>query len=445
MKRLRSCGCMWLLLAVIAASLLSASPAAAEDTVELLSGAVVRGEVTGRTATDITVKSTIAGQAVVRKFPLDRLHAVTVGGQREVLKEKPGAPTPPSSKPASPAIAPKPIDPLNRRTREQVLAEIEKAGRTPPDWFATTPLSYPPTLDLTWPMPAPKGWNNQQNVGQYIWDVINPNPGRWAGGIKLLHHLLGLHQGNPATMERIQLAIAKIYYTHLNDYARAAYWYRTVGAENTDEFSESAVSLAECYFHLGSKDMASQLLARVSPRNSLIKAWTTLGETDKALATAKILLSQGPNAETLMYVGDAYRIVGRYDEALAAYQQVIDLGPPGNDRRLAKNQGRAQASVTAIQLFEKSDVKQVPDGVYTAQSLGYEGQVVVEVTVAAKRIASVRVVRHSEKQFYAALSEMPQRIIAKQSVKGVDTTSDATLTSEAIINATAKALAGVAK
>ena len=90
-------------------------------------------------------------------------------------------------------------------------------------------------------------------------------------------------------------------------------------------------------------------------------------------------------------------------------------------------------------------MKQVPDGVYTAQSLGYEGQVVVEVTVAAKRIASVRVVRHSEKQFYAALSEMPQRIIAKQSVKGVDTTSDATLTSEAIINATAKALAGAAK
>jgi uncharacterized protein with FMN-binding domain len=62
-----------------------------------------------------------------------------------------------------------------------------------------------------------------------------------------------------------------------------------------------------------------------------------------------------------------------------------------------------------------------------------------------KRIVAVRVVKHSEKQFYSSLIDTPQRIIAKQSVKGVDTTSDATLTSEAIINATAKALAGAAR
>ena len=64
------------------------SSAAAEDVVELLSGAVVRGEVTARTATDITFKTTIAGQSVVRKFPLDRMHALTVGGKREVLVDQ---------------------------------------------------------------------------------------------------------------------------------------------------------------------------------------------------------------------------------------------------------------------------------------------------------------------------------------------------------------------
>jgi uncharacterized protein with FMN-binding domain len=434
---------------VAAAVLLSvmATTAVAEDVVELLSGAIVRGEVTARTATDVTLKTTIAGQAVVRKFPLDRMHALTVGGKREVLHEKTGAA--PAATPANPttsAAPAQPVDPANRKSREQVIAEINQAGKTPPPWFASTPLVYPPTLDLSWPVPPPtKGWNPQLNVGQFFWDIINPNPGRWPQGIKLLHHMLGVNQGNSATVERVQLQIAHIYFSHFNDYARAAFWYRTAGAENTDEFGESAVALAECYFHLGNKDMAAEILSRISDRNSTLKAWTTLGEFDKALAIAKNLLSDGPVPLTLMYQGDAYRLAGRYDEALASYQRVLDLGPPGNNNGLKKQQGRAQASIDAIRLFEKSDVARVPDGTYQAQSLGYEGQIVVEVTVAAKRIASVRIVRHSEKQFYSALVDTPQRIIAKQSVKGVDTTSNATLTSEAIINATAKALAGAAK
>jgi uncharacterized protein with FMN-binding domain len=51
------------------------------------------------------------------------------------------------------------------------------------------------------------------------------------------------------------------------------------------------------------------------------------------------------------------------------------------------------------------------------------------------------VTKHKEKQFYSALSDIPRQIIKKQSVKGVDATSRATITAEAVINATAKALA----
>ena len=58
----------------------------------------------------------------------------------------------------------------------------------------------------------------------------------------------------------------------------------------------------------------------------------------------------------------------------------------------------------------------------------------------AGRITDVKVTDHKEKQFYAALTDTPRQIIAKQSVKGVDATSRATITSEAIINASAKAL-----
>ena len=65
----------------------------------------------------------------------------------------------------------------------------------------------------------------------------------------------------------------------------------------------------------------------------------------------------------------------------------------------------------------------------------------VEVVVKAGRIASVKVTQHSEKQFYSAMTETPNKIVERQSVKDIDACTGATITSEAIINATAKALA----
>ena len=69
-----------------------------------------------------------------------------------------------------------PVSAANRvkRTPEEVGALIEKVGGTEPAWWNSTPLTYPETLDLDWPLKAPGGWDNRVNVGQYIWDVINP-------------------------------------------------------------------------------------------------------------------------------------------------------------------------------------------------------------------------------------------------------------------------------
>ena len=65
--------------------------------------------------------------------------------------------------------------------------------------------------------------------------------------------------------------------------------------------------------------------------------------------------------------------------------------------------------------------------------------------VRGKKIEDVKVTQHKEKQYYSALTDVPSQIIAKQGVKGVDATSRATITGDAIINATAKALAQGAK
>ena len=50
------------------------------------------------------------------------------------------------------------------------------------------------------------------------------------------------------------------------------------------------------------------------------------------------------------------------------------------------------------------------------------------------------VTQQTEHQCYASLTVIPQKIIDKQTVKGVDTYSSATVTSNAIVNACAKAL-----
>jgi uncharacterized protein with FMN-binding domain len=337
--------------------------------------------------------------------------------------------------------------PKSGGTRAQLDVLIEREGKTPPDWFKTTSLNYPQSLDLSWPERPEGGWNSQKNVGQFLWDVINPNPGRWREGVKLMHQLLTLHKDDPVKRERNMLTLGGMYHNLIEDYARAAFWYRAVGVEkDPEEYALSAVILAECYWRLGFTDEAKKFLEKVPKSTSHAKLLGDMGETDRAIEMALSELPD-PQGYVQLTAGDACRQAGRYDEALKFYQQVMEIelpakNPPG---RLLKNRGRAQANIAAIRSFELFDLKKVPDGKYVASSLGYEAPIEVTVTVQRGRIDSVAVTKHREKQFYSAITDTPAKIIAKQHVMGVDTTSNATITSEAIVNATAKALAGEKK
>ncbi len=82
------------------------------------------------------------------------------------------------------------------------------------------------------------------------------------------------------------------------------------------------------------------------------------------------------------------------------------------------------------------------DGTYTGTAAGRNGDVVVSVTVANGKIASVDVVQHEETPGLCegAIAEVPAAIVKKNSPK-VDAVSGATLTSKAIMAATEAALA----
>ena len=438
MKVLNLAACTLLLLCVSACA----------DQVELFTGVKLDGKVVKEDADGITF---LTNGAEI-KLPLNKIYAVTVNGMRRVL----GSSTPPApvaEGPAAPVKDDKPVAPKtekppqnpaaktpapgsgNKRTQTEVEALINKEGSLPPPWWDTVPLNYPKTLDLSMPKPA-GGWDSNKNVGQYFWSVINENPGKWKEGIKFANHLMGVNKDDPDKVKQAIQQMAHLYQDCLEDYARAAYLWRKRGDTDTE-------NLAVCYWKLGNKDMAKKILqnygADDTRHGSIIKLWSDMGELDTALKLAEAKASGGDEDIGYLMAGDACRMAGKYPQALGYYQKALAASKVGRDVKQSK--ARAQASIDAVKVFEMLDLKRIKDGTYNSESVGYSGQVKVAVTVKAARIEEVKITGHTEKQYYGSLNETPRQIIAKQGVKGVDAFSSATITSEAVINATAKALA----
>ena len=407
---------------------------------ELSGGAKLEGELTARDDASLTVRVRVGGRDFTRKIPLDRVRAITVDGQRRHMGAADDSASAGSPTSVSPAEAGK------QRTRADVKALIAELGRTPPDWWDSVPLNYPPSLDLAWPEKPPGKWNASQNVGQYIWDVVNPNPSKWREGIRFVHHLLSLHEQDPEKRARAMRTLGNMYHDLLQDYARAAFWWEKAGLDRGTPLSAGAIELAHCYWRLGNKQMALELLGRAPMYFSSVKLLADMGETKRALQLAESGAGGDFADLAYLYAGDACRVSGQHQLALDYYQRTLKVQGQGKaQKRVERSHQRAQASIDGIRIFDALDLARVPDGTYRGASPGYAGDVGVAVEVRKGRIESVKVVEHKEKQFYGAIAETPAKIIAKQGLKGVDTTSGATMTSEAIVNAAARALSGAAK
>ncbi len=411
--------------AIIALMFLFSTPhgVLADDIVELANGAKVRGKVVSHQAGAIVVEVVVGGKTYSRKYDRDIVKSVIVDGS---------------------AIPIGTGEKKTARSKTEILAEIKLAGESLPDWFEATKLSYPPTLDLDWPIPPPKGWDNSKNVGQFVWDRINPNPNQWRNGVKLMHHILDIHHGNTAVTKQAMLALGSMYHHLLVDYPRAAYWLQRAGVVNEpDRDVHAGIQLADSYWQLGSKSMAKDVVDRMRRRPlHAIKLLGDMGETEEAIRLAESFSKFSEPVTCFLYAGDVYRVAGNLDASEQYYRkalQAADRDARDNDHAKRDRQ-RAEASLAAIEFYRLKPTE-ITDGTYSASSLGYEGQVEVAVQVNAGRITSVNVTKHQEKQFYSSISDTPPRIIAKQGFANVDTVAGATITSEAIINAAAKALA----
>ena len=432
---------------VLAAVLLVAGAARCADEIELLTGEKLQGTVVSETADTVVFNS---GGAQL-KLQLKQIRAITVKGQRRVLDS--GSPATTVKAPANttspppPAVATK--TPAGNapsaavtRTKAEIDALIAKEGAAPPAWWESVPLNVPPGLDLTWQTPQKGGgWDASKWLGQYMWSTINENPSKWKEGVRLLHHVLTVNEKDPAKLKQTMNALASAYAELLDDWARAAFWWRKGGGGGHAGYSNQ-VALARCYWKLGNRDMAVEMLAtdkNVNP--DLIRCWGDLGETDKALQMAEPMVKS--NFMVAQAAGDVCRISGLNPKALDYYQKAL-AGMPASINQMVKD--RLQGSIDAIKSADiLSHLDKIPDGTYVGSSIGYVGPVEVTVKMKAGKIESCSVTQHHEKQYYSSIAEVPARIIQKQGIKGVDTTTGATLTSEAIINASAKAIVGAGK
>jgi uncharacterized protein with FMN-binding domain len=319
-----------------------------------------------------------------------------------------------------------------------VLALIESAGTTRPDWWEPVALEYPETLDLSFPHPPPtQDWRAHENVGQYMWSVINENPNRFRQGTKFMHFVMKLNEDDPGVVRRCQEQLAHCYHDLLQDWARAAYWKQELGVRD--------VTLANCYWMLGNKEMATEILDGIrfdySRYGESIKQWADMGELERALDLARSSGDFGDWGAAHRAAGDALRKFGRYDDAIISYEKVLAVESRAKDNLILKhNQDHARMAIEDIRLYETFDLAKVRDGSFEAGVPAYNGELVVRATVEDRRITDVTVVSHVEKQFFSSLTDMPTKIVRAQDFRGVDATTGATVTAEAIKSATARAL-----
>lgn len=355
---------------------------------------------------------------------------VTTSGQAEDAGQGGGA-----------KVARAPAKPV-KRSPSQVRSLVSAAGKEPPEWWGEVELSYPETLNLAWEQSG-KGWQPQKNLGAYIISVISPYPTKWRGGIKLLTYTLGVNKADPTKLRRSMEALGRAYFDYERDWARAAYWLKRAKARYVDP----QVMLAECYWRLGSRPMATQLLAKMrrdaSREGRLIRLFAEMGDLKRALRLAEDKARGGHADAAYLSAAISCRIHGRWADAVKYYRRVLDATKGTRDMK--RNKERATRGLDAVKLMAGIDLKKIADGTYSGSSRGYRADVTTEVEVKEGKIVACKVTRHKEDLYFTSLAHVPAGIVREQGFKKVDAVTGATISSDAIVHGAAKALAGAPK
>jgi uncharacterized protein with FMN-binding domain len=140
-------------------------------------------------------------------------------------------------------------------------------------------------------------------------------------------------------------------------------------------------------------------------------------------------------------LGDVYADLGDMEKAKEHYREAIRLFPTSNQpygrHLLHRHVAKTQAKLDLLNR-KTLDLAQIRDGVYRGTSLGYGKPLHATVTVRRGRIVDIQL-RHEEKIEQGATTIIPKQIIERQSLEA-DAITGATVTVQAIVEATYRAL-----
>lgn len=321
--------------------------------------------------------------------------------------------------------------PAGEQTPEQVEAAIKQAGATYPDWWDGVKLDYPKTLDLTWT--KSEGIFDSLSLDEYLAKEIRPKPANWKLGIKVVSEAIRVNKNSPERLRQTYEALGDMFVGMMGDFDHAAHYYRLCGTQKVYD------RLALCYWKLGNKTMASDLLNSLStdptPTGGVIRMWGYLQEPQKATELAEASAKDG-NKETLyLAAGDALRTCGQGDKAIEYYQKAMNL-----DTKDARTKPAAQLNINALKALAKLEMSHLRDGKYTETVQGYSGDLTMELAIRSGKIASAKVTDHKEDGALLSTTEIPARIVKAQGFRGIDAVSGATTSSSAILDAAIMAL-----
>ncbi len=142
------------------------------------------------------------------------------------------------------------------------------------------------------------------------------------------------------------------------------------------------------------------------------------------------------NGRRLLSTGDAFR--GRKDwvKAKSAYTEALKAFQAGNAQKFIV---ATNAVISLCDSMPALNLTKMKDGAYQGSETGYVAEITVEVTVKSGKISTMRIVSTRENRALKSLQTVPQQIVSRKT-PSVDAFSGATITSYAVMNATANAL-----
>jgi uncharacterized protein with FMN-binding domain len=212
------------------------------------------------------------------------------------------------------------------------------------------------------------------------------------------------------------------------EYVWAAKVYKQRLSQSEKGYVFEGRALASIYARFGDYDQALDILRRGLRRLP--------DPPEKTMAEANVHDS----------MGDVYAAKGNMEKAVEHYRQSIDLygkARPRYGRHLLPRRVRKVQAKIDLLGRQALDITQIADGVYRGESLGYGKPLRAFVTMKGGRITNIRL-QHEEKIEQGATKSVPAQIIERQSLN-VDAITGATVTVQAIVEATYRALSSARK